>query len=97
MNANDRRIYAEVTHIDRFIIDHVVSAFDALIERDDPLEYRRRIRYALAHQGIPSPIPEKEKPTAVDRIKAECVVRYADRLHIPPERAVKRLKKMMAG
>lgn len=87
LSSTDRAAYHAQTGIDPLIIDRVVEGYDALI-KDNQQEYRHKIATALAQQGIPSPIPESEKPTAVDFVKMMCLARIADERHWTVKRTV---------
>lgn len=97
LNAQQREIIRVDTGIDRLIIDRVVEAFDAAIQRGDRDAYIHLIKTAYAQQGIDLPIPEEEKPTAVDIVKTICIRAYADELHVPFKVAAQRMRDLLAA
>jgi hypothetical protein len=78
LSANQRAMVRVDTGIDLFIIDRVCDAFDCL-ERDNIEGYKAQMMNAMVQLGLPSPIPESEKPTAVDKMKTICIRAAADR------------------
>lgn len=94
LNRHQRAIVHAQTNIHPLIVDRVTEAFDALIDHQDVDLYKRNMMTALAQLNMPFPIPDEEKPTAVDRMKLMCVQAYASREHMPVQRAIARLKEM---
>jgi hypothetical protein len=88
LNLNQRAVIRIDTGIDQLIIDRVVEAYDALLAGNLD-EYKMKMGAALAQQNIPVPIPDHERPTAIDKIKTICIKAIADERHWDFKRAAK--------
>lgn len=95
LSREQRTVIRADTKINPILIDRVVDAFDALINRGDVDAYNVHMRTAYAQQGVPLPIPAHERPCAVDKIKTICIKAYSDELHISFKAAATRLRKML--
>jgi len=91
LNLQQRAVIRVDTGIDQLIIDRVVEAYDALIAGNVE-EYKMKMGAAIAQQGIPVPIPDHERPTAIDKIKTFCIRAFADDRHWDFKRAAQYLR-----
>lgn len=82
------------TGIDAILIDRVCDAFDALIDHQDVEGYKRHMMTAYAQQGLQPPIPDSERPTAMDKVKTICIKAYSDRRRISYQAAIRELRRM---
>jgi hypothetical protein len=80
LNSHQRAVIRADTGIDPLVIDRVVEAYDKLLA-DDNFGYRHTMGTAIAQLGLPIPIPEKERPTAVDKVKTIVIKAIADERH----------------
>lgn len=94
-----RAVVVADTGIHELIVDRATEAFDALIDRGDVEEYKRLMGQAWAQQGfdVGTPVRAADRPTALDKVKTILIHAYADREHIPFQRAVVKLKRMQGG
>lgn len=94
-----RQIIAVDTGINPLIVDRATEAFDALIQRGDVEEYRRKMADAWAQMGYgpDAPIKAEDRPTALDRMKNMLIHAYAIDQHISPMVAAVKLKRMIEG
>lgn len=69
LSSHQRAVVRADTHIDPFIIDRCCDAFDALLMRGDRDQYVTYMTAAVAQLGYEGPIPDKDRPTAVDKMK----------------------------
>lgn len=95
-NAQQRAVIRADTLIDPLVIDRVVEAYDRLLA-DDRAGYIYTMATALAQQNLPFPIPAKERPTAVDKVKTICIKRIADLRGWSFQRTAKYLKEAADG
>jgi hypothetical protein len=94
MSREERAVVQARTHISPFIVDRCCDAFDAIL-RDDREMYVHNIMTAIAQLGLPMPIPEHEKPTAVDRMKSILMVKLADEWHVSFPTTIERIRLML--
>lgn len=80
LNRHQRDVIRVDTGIDPILIDRVVDAYDALLERDDVEGYKTYMTTAVTQLGYENIVPpEKDRPTPVDIIKSFCIKAVADK------------------
>lgn len=77
LSRDQRNIVRSDTGINAFIIDRVADAYECLL-RDDRAGYKQNMGNALAQLDLPIPIPQSERPTALDKVKTICIRSIAD-------------------
>lgn len=94
LTTQQRAIICADTQLDRILLDRCVDAFDVLLKGDVD-GYKLHMSTAVMQMGYEGPVRPQDRPTAVDKAKTLIIHAYADREHIPYQRAVERLRKLL--
>lgn len=94
LSTSQREFIAADTHIHPLIIQRCVDAFDLLL-RGDREGYITHMETAIALLGYEGPVPERDRPTAVDVMKTILIRAYADQRLCSFKTAHHRLTRML--
>jgi hypothetical protein len=92
LSSDQRAVIRVSTGIDQLVIDRVVEAYDALLA-DNREAYMTLMATAMAQADcMPGQVKQRDRPTAIDKMKTICIRRIADMRHWSFKRTAKYLE-----